>query len=294
MKDRIRRLLPLILVLVAGFNLPSFSQTINEPKNLTPSWSQPFTPFRIVGNVYYVGSRDLACYLITTGEGHILINTGLAASGPMITKNIETLGFKVTDIKILLTTQAHYDHVGAMAEIKKLSGAQLWAHEKDARMLEDGGQSDYELGVNGMTFAPVTVDRHLRDGDEINLGNMRLTLLHHPGHTPGSASYRMNVTDETATYNVLIVNMPTVVTSKKFSEVSLYPEIKQDFANTFAALKQLTFDLWLSSHAGQFNMHRKYRPGDAYNPQAFSDRAGYDKAVADLEALYNEKVRLEE
>ena len=138
------------------------AQQVNEPKASNPQWAQPYQPFRIAGNLYYVGTYDLACYLIATSQGNILINTGLAASADQIKHNIETLGFKFSDTKILLTTQAHYDHVGAMAAIKKQTGAQFMADEKEAGVLVDGGSSDYELGGNSSLFAPVKPDGLLK------------------------------------------------------------------------------------------------------------------------------------
>jgi metallo-beta-lactamase class B len=147
------------LVLATLLSFHSSAQKVSEPQNLNPQWSQPYAPFRIVGNLYYVGTYDLACYLIVTADGNILINTGLAASASLIRDNIKSLGFKVSDTKILLTTQAHYDHVAAMAEIKRLTGAQMMADDKDVTALEDGGVSDYELGKYGKTFEPVNVDR---------------------------------------------------------------------------------------------------------------------------------------
>src|ERR1044071_1623347 len=140
------------------------AQKINEPKT-TEEWTRSYQPFRIAGNLYYVGTYDLCCYLITTSKGNILINTGLAASLTQIKNNIETLGFKFADTKILLTSQAHYDHVGAMADIKKKTGAKFMADEKDAEVLATGGTADYELGKYGITFKPVTADRLLHDGD---------------------------------------------------------------------------------------------------------------------------------
>src|SRR4051812_38458226 len=142
--------------------LIGLSQEVKEPKDLSPEWAKPYEPSRIVGNVYYVGTADLACYLITTSRGNILINTGLAASAPLIEGNINALGFKVDDVKILLTTQAHWDHNGAMAEIKKKTGAKLMVNEKDVPSMEDGGNSDYAYGGNGSTFQPVKVDRSLK------------------------------------------------------------------------------------------------------------------------------------
>jgi metallo-beta-lactamase class B len=135
----------LIAVFVLALSLEAFStfaQKVNEPRNLSPEWTQPYPPFRIVGNLYYVGTYDLACYLITTPKGNVLINTGQAASASTIKENIEALGFKMGHTKILLTTQAHYDHVAALAAIKKQTKAVVIADEKDAAALEDGGSSD--------------------------------------------------------------------------------------------------------------------------------------------------------
>jgi metallo-beta-lactamase class B len=280
-----------MLVIASLMSFQTFAQKVNEPQNVNAQWSQPHQPFRIVGNVYYVGTYDLASYLIVTSEGNILINTGLAASVSMIKENIETLGFRFADTKILLTTQAHYDHVGAMAAIKKLTGAKMMADDKDVEVLTDGGSSDYELGKYGSTFEPVQVDRQLKDSDTIELGAMKLVMLHHPGHTKGSCSYLFDVKDERKTYKVLIANMPTIVTDKKFADIPSYPDIAKDFAYTLDAMKKLSFDLWLSSHASQFGLHTKHKSGDAYNPEAFAGRKDYDKSLSDLEAQYLKKMK---
>jgi metallo-beta-lactamase class B len=268
----------------------SNAQQVNEPQG-DPQWSQLYQPFRIVGNVYYVGTYDLACYLITSPTGYILINTGLAASADLIKKNIEALGFKWSDIKILTTTQAHYDHVGALASLKKLTGAKMYADSKDAPVLEDGGRSDYEMHSRGMTFEPVKVDRELNDRDVIELGDVKMTMIHHPGHTKGSCSFILDVKDGNKTYRVLIVNMPTIVTDRKLSEIAEYPEIAKDIAYTLASLKNQEFDIYLSSHASQFDLHKKHKPGDAYNPAAFVDRASYDEKVNALESAYQKKLQ---
>ena len=267
----------------------AFTQEIKEPKT-TAEWTATYQPFRIAGNLYYVGTYDLGCYLITTSVGNILINTGLAASIDQIKNNIETLGLKFSDTKILLTTQAHYDHMGAMAEIKKQTGAQLIANEKEADVLASGGQSDYELGIYGTSFKPVKPDRLLKDGDTIKLGGMQLVMLHHPGHTKGSCSYLFTVKDEMRSWKVLIANMPTIVTDKAFKDISSYPEIAKDYAYTFKTMKNISFDIWVASHASQFNLHSKHKPGDAYNPTAFIDQPGYDSALNGLQKQYERKI----
>jgi len=267
------------------------AQKVQEPKVTNVEWATPYQPFRVAGNLYYVGTYDLACYLITTTSGNILINTGLAASVTQIKNNIETLGFRFADTKILLTTQAHYDHVGAMAAIKKKTGAQLMVDEKDADVLLDGGSSDYALGGHGSTFKPVQPARILHNGDTIQLGDVKVVMLHHPGHTKGSCSFLFTVADEHRSYKVLIANMPSIVTEKPFAAIASYPEIAGDYANTLNAMKNISFDIWLASHASQFDLHTKHHTGDAYNPAAFIDQAGYDAAIKDLQKQYDEKMK---
>lgn len=281
------------IVLAAALSLtasPAAAQKVKEPKT-TEEWTAPYQPFRIAGNLYYVGTYDLACYLITTSKGNILINTGLAASEEQIKNNIETLGLKFTDTKILLTTQAHYDHLGAMAAIKKSTGAKLMVDKKDADVLLTGGSSDYELGKYGTTFKPVKPDRLLHNNDTIKLGDMQLVMLHHPGHTKGSCSFLFTVKDGQQSYKVLIANMPTIVTEKSFVDISTYPEIANDYAYTFKTMKNISFDIWLASHASQFKLHNKHKSGDAYNPAAFIDKTGYDDELNDLQKKYDEKLR---
>jgi metallo-beta-lactamase class B len=283
--------IPVMFTAVSFICLHAHAQKINEPQTKNPEWVQPYQPFRIVGNVYYVGTYDLACYLIVTPKGNILINTGLASSASMIKDNIEALGFKFADTKILLTTQVHYDHVAAMAAIKKQTGARMMVDSKDADALMDGGSSDYEFGKKyGRTYEPVEVDRLLKNGDTITLGAVHLVMLHHPGHTKGSCSFLFDVKDERRTYKVLIANLPSIIIDRKFSEVHSYPDMAKDYAYTLASLKKQSFDLWLSSHANQFYLHTKHKPGDPYNPEAFADRSGYDKAVDELNAEYQKKM----
>lgn len=288
-----RRSLPYsLLAAVFSFILSvSSAQTVKEPTSIPKDWAKPYQPFRIAGNLYYVGTYDLACYLITTSKGNILINTGLAASATLIKNNIKKLGFRFADTKILLTTQAHYDHMGAMAAIKKMTGAQLMVDEKDAGVLKDGGSSDYALGDKGSTFQPVIPDRLLNNEDTILLGNMQLLMLHHPGHTKGSCSFLFTVQDSQRSYRVLIANMPTIVTEKSFADLPTYPEVANDYAYTLKAMKNISFDIWLASHAGQFNLHQKHQPGDAYNPAAFIDQSGYDAELAELQKDYDEKLK---
>jgi metallo-beta-lactamase class B len=281
------------LLLVGLLLMPYLApaQKTKAPASPPPEWSKPYPPFQIAGNLYYVGTYDLACYLIVTPKGNILINTGLASSAPILKANIETLGFKLTDTKILLNTQAHYDHMGAMAAIKKMTGAKLMIDAGDSSVVSDGGRSDYAFGGNANSYyAPVKIDRILHNGDIIKLGGMQLVMLHHPGHTKGSCSYLFNVKDKKRTYKVLIANMPSIVTNKKFAEIPTYPNISKDYAYTLAAMKKLKFDIWLASHASQFDLYSKHKPGSVYNPTAFIDRKGYDEALNGLQDQYLRKI----
>ncbi len=282
-----------IIALLLVFSCLSFvaaAQAVREPQNNPPEWSKPYPPFRIAGNLYYVGTDDLACYLVATPKGHILINTGLASSASMIKNSVEALGFKLQDIKILLTTQAHFDHMGAMAALQKMTGAKVMVNKSDAAVMEDGGKSDYALGGPVSSYKPLKADRLLCDGDTIALGNSRLVMLHHPGHTKGSCSYLFDVKDKQRSYRVLIANMPTIVTQESFSDIPAYPKVADDFAYTLNAMKKLSFDIWLATHASQFGLHQKHKPGAAYNPAAFIDWKGYDMALLALQEQYDKKV----
>ena len=282
----------LFLLSLLCVNYLAVAQKVSEPSSEThPDWSKPYPSFRIAGNLYYVGTTDLASYLIVTPKGNILINTGLASSASGIKTSIEALGFKLSDTKILLNTQAHYDHMGAMAAIKKMTGAKLMVNEGDAAAVADGGLSDYTSTGKVRDFEPVKVDRILHDRDTVKLGGMQLVMLNHPGHTKGSCSYLFDVKDEKQKYRVLIANMPTIITDEKFSDIPAYPNIARDYAYTLKAMKQLNFDIWLASHASQIGLKDKRKPGDAYNPAAFSDKKGYDQEISDLQKEFDKKMK---
>ncbi len=255
---------------------------------------QPFDPLRIVGNVYYVGTYDLAVYLIVTPAGNILVNTGVNDSTKAIRENIEKLGFKFSDIKLLLATHGHWDHVGAMAEIKRLTGATMMMHEADAGMLEDGGNSDYRFPQGrGAIYEPVKVDRRLKDGDKVEFGGMVFNVMHHPGHTKGATSFAFTTQDAGRTYRVLIVNMGSINPGVKVAGMPGFPGITEAYQQTFAKQKLLTPEVWVSSHAGHFNLHEKYKPGDKYDPNRFADPAGYREKIAKYEKLFNDQLAAE-
>ena len=250
-----------------------------------PAWTQRFPGHRVVGNLYAVGTYDLAVFLITSEDGHILINTGLEDSTPLIRENIESLGFQLEDVQILLQMQSHWDHTAALAEIKQLTGAAMWATEADAPVLEDGGFSDPHFGGRE-SFAPVTVDKIIADGEVIELGDIRLTVMDTPGHTAGSSSYLMRVREDGRDYSVAIANMGTINPGKKLIVEPTYPGVSDDFASTFRNQKALTVDVWVAAHGSQYGLHDKYEAGQAYSPETFVDPTGFVAAVERLEQAY--------
>lgn len=287
-KIQLKTILLMLSLSAVSFILNAQSKFATPPI-MRENWTKDYPPFRMVGNVYYVGTYDLASYLITTPQGHILINTGLPGSAGMISRHIQALGFKLTDIKILLATHAHYDHVGAMADMKKMTGAKLYINDKDAPVMADGGKSDYIFGSKGSTFEPVKADHLLHGNDMVKLGGMQIAVLHHPGHTKGACSFLFTVNDQQRSYRVLIANMPSILDGAK-PGMRTYPNVVKDYAYTFSAMKKLKFDLFLASHASQFGLQQKHKPGDRYNPRVFIDRKGYDTMLNDLYKAYLQKL----
>lgn len=275
----------LIFALLCGGAVVS-SQSFDQS-----NWAKPFPAHRVIGPVYYVGTEDLACFLITTPKGHILINTGLADSGPQIRRSIESLGFKPADIRILLTNQAHFDHVAAMAEIKKLTGAKMLATEADKAVLEDGGRSDFFLTGAKYRFAPIRVDQVLKNGQAIALGDVQLLTHLTPGHTRGSVTYSMRVRENGRDYNVVFANMPSVIGAKLAGNTK-YPEIAADFERSFRVQRALACDVFLAAHGAQYGMKDKYK--GVYNPGMFVDPEGYKKAVINYELRFQEQLRSEQ
>ncbi len=255
-------------------------------------WTQPFPGHRVIGNLYAVGTYDLAVFLVTSDEGHFLINTGLEDSTPLIRANIEALGFRLEDVRVLLQMQAHWDHTAALAELKEITGAEMWATAGDAPVLEDGGFSDPHFGGR-QSFAPVAVDRIIEDGEVLELGDERLTVLESPGHTEGSSSYLMSVTEGGRDYSVIVANMGTINPGKRLIVDPTYPGVADDFAETFRRQKALDVDVWVAAHGSQYSLHDKWEPGMPYDPDRFVDPDGFLAAVERLEGLYLDQLAAE-
>jgi metallo-beta-lactamase class B len=256
--------------------------------------NQPVEPFKIIGNIYYVGASDVTSFLITTPQGHILIDAGFAETVPQIKANITKLGFKLEDIKILLINHAHYDHCGGLAELKKLTGARLLASPPDAAVLEDGGASDFRFGGDpAFSFAPVKVDELLKDGQEINLGDAVLKTYFTFGHTKGSTSWTTTAAENGKKYKVTFMSSVTTL-DYSFVGNAKYPQIADDFAKTYARLKLIETDVFLASHGQFFDLlgkAEKLRAGSKTNP--FIDPQGYRQFVRQVTRRFEEKLKAE-
>lgn len=230
--------------------------------------NKPFPPHKIIGNVYFVGPQMLGSFLISTSAGLILINSDYEARVPVIRASVEKLGFKFTDIKILLGSHAHPDHMEGDALVKELTGAQVMTMEQDVPNLQamrPGGK-------------PHPIDRVLHDGDQVTLGGTTLVAHLTPGHTKGCTTWTMKVEDGGKSYNVVIIGSVGVNPGVKLVNNANYPQIADDFARSFKLLRSLPCDIPLGSHPPMYRMEQKYaRLGNGPNP--FIDPDGCQKEL---------------
>jgi metallo-beta-lactamase class B len=253
----------------------------------SPDWTEPFPPFKIADNLYYVGSKGLASYLVTTPQGNIVINSSLEASVPLIQASVEKLGFKFGDTKILLISHAHWDHDAGSAAIRKLTGAQYMVMDADVPVVESGGTTDFQYGKTpGNQYPAAKVDRVLHDGDAVRLGGVTLIAHKTPGHTKGCTTWTMKATDRGKTYDVVIVGSPNVNEGYKLVNNALYPQIAQDYETTFRVLKSLPCDIFLGAHGDYYGMPAKYARLNAGGANPFVDPDGYKAYVAEREQAF--------
>ena len=252
-----------------------------------PDWTEPFPPFHIAGNLYYVGSKGLASYLITTSQGHILINSDLEASVPLIRVSVEKLGLKFSDVKILLISHAHWDHDAGSATIKQITGARYMVMDADVPVVESGGKTDFHYGSTPASlYEPTKVDRVLHDGDEVNLGDAMLVAHLTPGHTKGCTTWTMKVSEGGKTYDVVVVGSPNVNPGYKLVGNDRYPQIAEDYERMFRVLKSLPCDVFLGAHGDYFDLDTKYHAMKEGVPNPFIDPGGYKNYVAQTEQRF--------
>jgi metallo-beta-lactamase class B len=247
----------------------------------------PFPAHHVMGNIYFVGSKSLGIYLITTPQGHILVNAGLEDSVPGIQASVAKLGFKFGDIKILLISHAHFDHDAGAARIKQLTGVKYMVMDADVPVVESGGKDDFFYGqTKDMRYPPAHVDRVLHDGDTVKLGDAVLTAHLTPGHTKGCTTWTMKVQDGGKSYDVVIVGSPNVNEGYKLVNNAAYPQIAGDYERMFQVLRSLHCDVFLGAHGGYYGMETKYAQIKEGAANPFVDPEGYKNYVSEREKAF--------
>ncbi len=247
------------------------------------AWNRPVEPFRVVGNVYYVGVANVTSILIATSQGHILLDGGFPESAPLIVAAIAKIGFRIEDVKVLISSHAHADHAGGLAELKRLSGARLYAGAADVPLLAAGGKGDFRWG-DSLPFPPVVADVAVEDGATVELGGVTLVAHHTPGHTRGNLTWTLRVQDGGRTLGVVIVGSMSAPGYKLAGPGESYPGIAADYAKSLALLKALPCDVFLTLHGHEFGLDAKSErlaAGATENP--FADPAGYREWLARAE-----------
>ena len=257
----------------------------------SPDWTEPFPPFRIAGNLYYVGSQGLASYLITSPQGHILINSDLEANVPMLRESITQLGFEFSDVKVLLISHAHWDHDAGSAKIKDLTGAKYMVMDADVPVVESGGTADFQYGDDpAMRYPPTKVDRVLHDGDTVRLGDAVLVAHLTPGHTKGCTTWTLGVREAARTLNAVIICSPNVNAGYRLVGNAKYPTIAEDFDRAFRVFKSLRCDLFLGAHGAYYNLGAKYARMKAGDADAFVDPQGCAAFIAEREQAFRKEL----
>jgi metallo-beta-lactamase class B len=264
---------------------------------VNPDWTTPIAPFRIAGNLYYVGGKDLASYLIVTPQGDILINSNLAGSVPMIRASVEQLGFKFKDIKILLISHAHGDHDSGSAELLRQTGANYMVMDGDVSVVESGGATDFAYSKD--TYAPAKVNRILHDGDAVKLGGTVLIAHKTAGHTRGCTTWTMQEKEAGRPLDVVIVGSWNVNPGWRLvdrpDQAASYPGIAADYRRAFATLKALHCDVFLGAHGAYFGMLAKLdRIKAGARENVWIDPAGYQAAVAEREQAFETELKRQE
>jgi metallo-beta-lactamase class B len=248
---------------------------------------KPFTPFKIIGNIYYVGDTNEAVYLIATPAGHILLDTGYAETVPIVQAGVEKLGFQMRDIRIMISGHAHSDHVAGHALAKDLTGARVLASEPDAPVIESGGAKGDYRGPRANPWQPAKVDQIIKDGEQVTLGGVTMTAHLTPGHTRGNTTWTMTVDDGGRRLNVAF--MPSVGRNEGVHLVNYpnYPNIVEDYQKTFQVLKALPCDIFLGPHGNFYDLAGKFarlQAGASENP--FIDPVGCRQYVERGEAAF--------
>ncbi len=288
---RLVRILAILSVAcAAGLEAQTSLLTAEQRAQFHGPYSQPEEPFRLIGNIHYVGARNIASYLITTPQGHILVDTGTKEMTPVITASVQKLGFNLRDIKIMLSSHAHFDHVGGHAAMKKLTGARVMAIRQDAEALE-AGRDLSPLGDEG--WAAVKVDRELNDGDTVTLGGTTLRAVWAPGHTPGCTVWTTSVPDGGKTYAVAIFGCGGPNAGVKLIGNQRFPTLADDALGTFRKLKTLTPDIYVTGHPQMLFAGKIDRMKAGERPHPLLDPGGWSRMLDDAETNFMKRVQAE-
>jgi metallo-beta-lactamase class B len=263
------------------------------PPQTNPDWTTPIAPFRIADGLYYVGSKDLASYLVVTPRGNILINPSFESSPALIRASVEQLGFKYSDIRMLLISHAHVDHDAGAAQVIRETGAKYMVMDADVPVVESGGATDFAYAH--MSYPKAKVDRVLHDGDEVRLGDAVLVAHKTPGHTRGCTTWTMKVTQNGKPLDAVIVGSWNVNPGFRLvdrpQQPASYPGIADDYGKTFAVLKKLPCDIFLGAHGAYFNMLDKLAKAKQAGEAVWIDPEGYRAAVAEREQAFEAELR---
>jgi metallo-beta-lactamase class B len=276
-------------------NLPTKEQLANDNSLFLAlakkalKWEEPAEPVRIVGPIYFVGTKGLGVFLFTTSEGHILMNTGMPSSGAMIVDSIRKLGFKPEDIKLMINGHAHIDHAGAFAFMKKLTGAQLAVMKDDVAAMESGDRDDFKY-ANDFAYEGVKVDRVLRDGDKITMGDVLLTAYHTPGHTRGATTWIANLVVDGKAYVVAFPDGAGFNPGYRVAKDPSYPGIEDDYRNTHHALEMIKPDIWLAQHNEYYDLEGKRKRAETEGVNAWIDPEGYRRFIAGKKRAFEDEV----
>lgn len=253
-------------------------------------WNTPYEPFRVIGNLYYVGTAGVSAWLITTPKGHIVIDGIVPQSAPQIIGNIRKLGFDIRDVKILLNSHAHVDHAGGLAGLQRASGAQMFASEGDRPSLERG---DIGYGPSaGMHFPPVHVDRILKDGDLVSLGGVTLTAHLTPGHTQGCTSWTFDVKGDDGKRHTAFIHCSSTVAGQSLVPES-WPGMVAAYRATFDKISTMKADIFLANHENFFDLHAKRDRQMAGNANAFVDEAALQAFNAKMKSAFEKELAVQ-
>ena len=296
----------IVLLLMAG--VQGLAQQL--PKGVTPEdlatnnklfielakkglkWEEPTEPVRIAGPIYFVGTKGLGAFLITTSQGHILMNTGMPSSGPMIVDSIRKLGFKPEEIKLMITGHAHIDHAGAFSFFKSQFGALLAVMKDDVAAMESGDRNDFKY-ADDFVYPAVKVDRILRDGDTIRMGEVLLTAYHTPGHTRGATTWVANVVIDGKPYVVVFPDGAGFNPGYRLAKDPIYPGIAEDYRRTHHFLEMLKPDIWLAQHNEYYDFEGKRDRAKNEGMKAWIDPEGYRRFIAEKKRAFEDQIDLE-